>query len=156
MTRRLLPVLALACGVGLGADAVALGHKTSPPGYPRETQVKCEGFYPDATPFGIACFEWDGDDMWVQDYRRNGWGVAAKVRTNYRSKGGGYYYKTRYCYNGHGAKAWHECRYDHKEGRCVRFQVYEYKRNPYRVRHGSWSHWYRTSTGATDDAGCAP
>lgn len=88
--------------------------------------------------FGNTCFQWVGDDQWVQDLDENGWATTVHVQTNYG--------KNRYCAAPPKAKGWGVCNYDHKEGKCVRWRFYELKGNETR-NWSAFSQWWGTEYG---------
>ena len=82
---------------------------------------------------GSTCFQWVGDNQWVVDNDANGWAAVAHVQTNYD--------KNRYCQARPSAEGWDYCDFDHKEGKCVRFRMYELKDGVTR-NWTAWSPWY--------------
>lgn len=91
------------------------------------------------TTYGATCFQWVGDNQWVQDRDENGWATVVHVQTNYG--------KDRYCQALPAAEGWAYCSYDHREGKCVHFRMYEAKGNETRHQTG-WSPWYGTEYGS--------
>jgi hypothetical protein len=151
--------LALALAITtLALSVVAMPAADAKP--PPRDERKCEGFKGPGKllNFGYSCFEFDGDDHWVQDIRRNGWGVGADIQTNYKERRSDRHWKRRRCENGRGALRWQECRYNHEEPRdghvrCVRWRMYEYRHDgPHKLTRNwtGWSSWYRTNTGALE------
>lgn len=89
--------------------------------------------------YGATCFQWVGDNQWVLDSDENGWATVVHVQTNYG--------KDRYCQALPAAGGWDYCSYDHREGKCVRFRLYEAKGNDTQGETG-WSPWYGTEYGS--------
>jgi hypothetical protein len=87
-----------------------------------------------------SCFEWDGDDQWVQDSKSNDGSARAQIQTNYG--------KVRWCANTHQAVSWYECTFDHSENTCVRWRMYEQHGTGGPSRNWTpWTRWHSTSTG---------
>jgi hypothetical protein len=91
------------------------------------------------TDYAATCFQWVGDDQWIEDRDANGWAAVVHVQTNYG--------KDRYCQALPAAEGWGYCNYDHQEGKCVRFMLYELKDGVTRNPTG-WSPWYGTEYGS--------
>jgi hypothetical protein len=91
------------------------------------------------TEYAATCFQWVGDNQWIEDRDANGWAAVVHVQTNYG--------KNRYCQALPAAEGWGYCDYDHKEGKCVRFELYEAKGSEKRNWSG-WSPWFGTAYGS--------
>src|SRR5690349_1633512 len=88
---------------------------------------------------GETCFQWEGDVSWVRDLAENGWATVFHIQTNYG--------KDRYCQAPSKADGWGYCNYDHREGKCVRWRLYELKDGV--TRNGTlFSPWYGTEYGS--------
>lgn len=117
----------------LGATATA-AHAA--PAEVKPPVGQCVGY---STDFAATCFQWVGDDQWIEDRDPNGWAAVVHVQTNYG--------KDRECQALPAEQGWGLCKFDHKEGKCVRFQLYELKDGVER-RHSGWSAWYGTEYGS--------
>ena len=129
LTFSVLVLLAASIGL-LSTASPAAAHTGQPPNGCRYYE----------SPFGASCFEWDGDDQWVQDSEPNDWSARAQIQTSYG--------KVRWCANTHHAVSWHECEFDHSENTCVRWRMYEQHGTGGPTRNWTpWTRWHSTSTG---------
>ncbi|MGH3735500.1 MAG: hypothetical protein ACRDT6_07745 [Micromonosporaceae bacterium] len=141
MTRKkIITSVALLLAVSLGL-AVNLSPASADLGSGPPIDCYTKEFYDSkGNRYGQSCFQWYGDDQWVNDSTRNGRRVGVDIQTNYG--------KYRRCENTHGGSTWHRCYFDHKESGCVRFRGYEYDSSTsqyYNVT--SWTSWRKVSTG---------
>jgi hypothetical protein len=117
-------------------------HADVPPGYPEFGQCTWDAtsFF-DSESWGRACFEYSGDDFWIQDRSANGWSVRAQIEDFYGAP-------VRWCVNSESAPNWHECRYDMPEYTLIRWRLFEQDGpgGPTR-RWTAWSDWYCVSSG---------
>ncbi len=103
-------------------------------GTPNHQTCRDTGFF-----WGQHCFQWEGDVSWVQDHQENGWATVFHIQTNYG--------KDRYCQAPSKADGWGYCDYDHREGKCVRWRIYELKDGTTR-NLTLFSAWYGTEYGS--------
>lgn len=86
----------LLLGGGVTSAAAAVENISPPPA------SQCRYFYAD---YAATCFQWVGDDQWIEDRDENGWAAVVHVQTNYG--------KDRYCQAAPAAEGWNYCKFDH-------------------------------------------